>query len=630
MTDLQFYRFETDNDSYGSNYGYAIANPMQFYDVPNNLVIYMDRDTNEWVGYSDEEEFGPDSDIETLFQDVASAVDATGYDVIDTDDDSNSIEVASIEPRTVSRRQARLDSIDYGIDIDFESMTVAGRRQNVLAWKKDMMNRRTANIEPGWKMLDFGLYELQNGKSDTFVSEANDGKMHLYSNGLDFGAFDDADEAMANATELLDHYDWSPELPDEYWPIDTESSTYYTDKQASRTARVWKLDLDAPLSMQDKKTFLDNDIDVNENEEDDGTVVLTMTGADGAVADTAELLGLTDNFAQDAYSESPSITSPIDNDDSKSDDNDNDDDLKSEPAKLPKKIDDFEVPEDKDVVKPDDTTETKIKDGIIDLLNEWKNDKATMTASRKTCPICLQTSDDLVHCDAIDLDVCPDCCKAYCTMSDEQDKTKVASFKKAKSHPYHLELTDEERRRNQQRLRRQVKKKKNQKTDQENNHEDKHNDWSQGELDLGLDDTKSDRNASVKKAHTTDIQMMLGEDGYYWHLTAKDDSGNVVKEEDYATEELASEAASRVVDRADDVPVKNVDGLVVPEADSLYWLEDDASVFDDGPMYYESDEDSIIDDGTEMCYYCNAPCDNEFKDPSGDPICEECYKELND
>lgn len=512
MTDLQFYRFEIDNDSYGSNYGYAIANPMQFSDVPDNLVIYVDRDTNEWVGYSDEQEFGPDPDIDTLFQDVAFAVGATDYDVIDADDDddSGSIEVASIEPGAISRRQARFDSIDYGIDIDFESMTVAGRRQNVLAWKKDMMNRRTASIEPGWKMLDFGLYELQNGKSDTFISEANDGRMHLYSNGLDFGAFDDADEAMADAPELLDHYDWSPELPESYWPIDEEDLTDsdYSDRQASRTARVWKLDLDAPLSMQDKKTFLDNDIDVNEDEEDDGTVVLTMTGADGAIADTAELLGLTDDFAQDAYSDSASITSPIDEDDYS-------DDEESEPAELPEKIDDFEVPEDEEVVKPDDETEKKIKDGIIDLLDEWKNDRKTgMTASRKTCPICLQTSDDLVYCDAIDLDVCPDCCEACCTMSDESGESKTAS---------------------------------------------------------------------VKKAHSTDIQMMLGEDGYYWHLTVKDDSGNIVKEEDYATEELASEAASDTITKDDDIPVKDVDGVVVPETDSDEFYEpvDEEPAFDE-------------------------------------------------
>lgn len=796
--DMDFYKFEIDDDRFGSNYGYSISNPLQFQDAPSDLVIYMDRDTNEWIAQSGTgNDFGPEDDLDLLMSDISTTYGADGYQIEQDDDydlssETSDIQVASFSLSNYSHRSAMMDMLRYGIDIDVDSGTVAGKRASVSKWKRARM--KVAAI-PGWKMLDFDLYEFQNGKEDTFVSVANDGKWHLYSNGLDMAAFEDAETAMENADTILEAQTPGYEAP--WWPIGVDTSG-----DEIKTAGVWKLDLDRPLTPSEKKTFLDNNVDVNEIEQDDGTNVLTMTGSDKAAADTAELLGLTHDFVQDAYT--PDVDGSLD-DEAPDEDVDVSDDM---PDEIQQEID------ESDMEEPSDTQEQKIKDGIIDLLEEWKDDsvKASRVAGQHTCPICLQTvDDDMEHCDMADMDMCPDCCKwmcegeegksdktaAYTTdyafpwgeedggwyysyyvgepgnydnsyaftlqedgdgwsfevrypMSinasyqsevypdrescedaaadfehehcqtvydyeadnltdfrdasvtadshgpdcdcedeedDDEDKTACkTSVRSAVTHlldddiilyddeskipdpdginvtrvddntirvdadddetyrhwlrmygvdsPLDVELYEEDVTASVKQSARWIK------LDDDEYYPGEEVDgkiadgawlWDNPVSDYAEDsgtfyhftdgtwgvetgdgelvdhnistsdeakkmilDHYGARTASVKKAHSSDIQMMLGATGYYWHLEVRDDAGNIIKEGDYASEELASKAADSMTGRENDVPVANVDGIVY---DGDGGIMDDTADYDD---WYDDCSDDCIEDDFEV------------------------------
>lgn len=89
---------------------------------------------------------------------------------------------------------------------------------------------------------------------------------------------------------------------------------------------------------------------------------------------------------------------------------------------------------------------------------------------------------------------------------------------------------------------------------------------------------------ATKQAHGIDIQMMEHEDGTpYWHLTVTEDDGDIVKEGDYDSEELAQEAAD-VED--DGEPVKQMDsGEVLPASRKQAYSKDDYA-------YTPSDDES--------------------------------------
>ena len=707
--DMDFYKFEIDDDRFGSNYGYSISNPLQFQDAPDDLVIYMDRDTNEWIAQSGTgNDFGPEDDLDLLMSDISTTYGADGYK-IEQDDDydmssgASDIQVASFRIRDYSYRSAMMDMLRYGIDIDVDSGTVAGKRASVSKWKRARMK---AAAIPGWKMLDFDLYEFQNGKEDTFVSVANDGKWHLYSNGLDMAAFEDAETAMENADTILEAQ--TPDYEAPWWPIGVDTSG-----DEIRTAGVWKLDLDRPLTPSEKKTFLDNNVDVNESEQDDGTNVLTMTGSDKAAADTAELLGLTDDFVQDAYT--PDVDDSL-NDEALDEDVDVSDDM---PDEIQQEID------ESDMEEPSDPQEQEIKDGIIDLLEAWKDDsvKASRVAGQHTCPICLQTvdDDDMEHCDMADMDMCPGCCKWMCEgEEDKSDKTAAhttdyafpwgaedggwyysyyvgepgnydnsyaftlqedgdgwsfevrypmstnASYQSevypdrescedaaadfeyehcqtvydyeaddltgfrdaavtADSHGPDCHCEDEDDDEDKTACEASVKTSvkhllddtvimydDNEQDDPgisvtrvdddtievEAEDEDAYEFWlRQHGIDNGADVELYDedsRLASVKKAHSSDIQMMLGDTGYYWHLEVRDDAGNIIKEGDYASEELASKAADSMTGRENDVPVANVDGITYDEDGGIM---DDTADYDD---WYDDCGDDCMEDDFEV------------------------------
>lgn len=708
--DMDFYKFEIDDDRFGSNYGYSISNSLQFQDAPDDLVIYMDRDTNEWIAQSGTgNDFGPEDDLDLLMSDISTAYGADGYKIEQDDDydmssEASDIQVASFRIRDYSYRSAMMDMLRYGIDIDVDSGTVAGKRASVSKWKRARM--KTAAI-PGWKMLDFDLYEFQNGKEDTFVSIANDGKWHLYSNGLDMAAFEDAETAMENADTILEAQ--TPDYEAPWWPIGVDTSG-----NEIKTAGVWKLDLDRPLTPSEKKTFLDNNVDVNESEQDDGTNALTMTGSDKAAADTAELLGLTDDFVQDAYT--PDIDNSLDDGALDEDIDEVSDDM---PDEIQQEID------ESDMEEPSDPQEQEIKDGIIDLLEDWKDDsvKASKVAGQHTCPICLQTvDDDMEHCDIADMDMCSDCCKWMCEGEDDKsDKTAAhttdyafpwgaedggwyysyyvgepgnydnsyaftlqedgdgwsfevrypmstnASYQSevypdrescedaaadfeyehcqtvydyeaddltdfrdaavtADSHgpDCHCE-EDEDDEEDKTACEASVKTSVKHLLDDtvimydDNEHddpgisvtrvdddtieveaedEDAYEFWlRQHGIDNGADVELYDedsRLASVKKAHSSDIQMMLGDTGYYWHLEVRDDAGNIIKEGDYASEELASKAADSMTGRENDVPVADVDDIVYDEDGGIM---DDTADYDD---WYDDCSDDCLEDDFEV------------------------------
>lgn len=632
--DMDFYKFEIDDDRFGSNYGYSISNPLQFQNAPDDLVIYMDRDTNEWIAQSGTgNDFGSEDDLDLLMSDISTTYGADGYKVEQDDDydlssEASDIQVASFRIRDYSYRSAMMDMLRYGIDIDVDSGTVAGKRASVSKWKRARMK---AAAIPGWKMLDFDLYEFQNGKEDTFVSVANDGKWHLYSNGLDMAAFEDAETAMENADTILEAQ--TPDYEAPWWQIGVDTSG-----DEIKTAGVWKLDLDRPLTPSKKKTFLDNNVDVNEFEQDDGTNVLTMTGSDKVAADTAELPGLTDDFVQDAYT--PDVDDSL-NDEAPDEDVDISDDM---PDEIQQEID------ESDMEEPSDPQKQEVIDGIIDLLEDWKDDsmKASRVAGQHTCPICLLTvdDDDMEHCDMADMDMCPDCCKLMC--EGEEDKSdKIAACTTDDAFPWGVEdggwyysyyvgepgncdnsylftLQEEDdgwsfevrdlmsaKALYQSEVYPDRETCEDAASDFEYEHcqtvydyevdddcedEDGYEFWLRQH---GIDNDEDSRLASVKKAHSSDIQMMLGDTGYYWHLEVMDDAGHIIKEGDYATEELASEAANSMIGKETDVPVADVDGTVF---DQPGYIMDDTSGYDDwGDAYddecLEDDFESYAEDG---------------------------------
>ena len=716
MTDMTFYKFEIDDDRFGSNYGYAPSDPLQFPSMPSDIVIYLDRDTNEWTASSDEQQFAPQDDIEDLMSDIATAYGADSWDVDDEDeidDGIDDLQVASFRISNYSHESALLDSIKYGIDIDVDSMTAVGQRSRIASWKRARM--KTTDVMPGWKMIDFDLYELQNGLEDTYVSRENDGMFHLFSNGLDMGSFSDADTAMQNAEEVLDHQDMN-DFDGSWWPLGVDQSG-----DEVKTAGVWKLDIDRPLTISEKKTFLDNNIDVNENEEEDGTNVLTMTGSDKAVADTAELLELTSDFVQDAYHPDISLSDVIDDSDAQDYD---------VPDEMSEEIQD-DIDEDEELHAPEDEDKDKIIDGVIDLLDSWKDDmsdrEASRTATRSVCPICLTTvdDDDMEHCDMADMDMCPDCCKWMCEGEDNKsDKTAAhttnyafpwgaedggwyynyyvgepgnydnsysfdlhedgdgwsfevgypmstyayyqsevypdrescenaaADFEyehcqtvydyeaddltgfrnaavTADSHGPDCNCEDEDDDEDKTACEASVKTSVKHLLDDtvvmydDNEHddtgisvtrvdddtieveaedEDAYEFWlRQHGIDNGADVELYDedpRLASVKKAHSSNIQMMLGDTGYYWHLEVRDDAGNIIKEGDYASEELASKAADSMTGRENDVPVADVDGIVYDEDGGIM---DDTADYDDWyDDWYDDCSDDCLEDDFEV------------------------------
>lgn len=370
MAEMTFYRFDADGANSDEEFGFAIANARDFSQDATEDFLYLDPDTCQWTSYSDS--IDPTYNLDDAMQEMADNYEADSYNVLQ----DNTLTTVSIASSQIDRRSKLNDELEYGIDIDLNDMTVTGARKDVEAWQK-VKNMKTVEdaiktsgiVEPEWIEHD-DITILNNHKFDTVIQTSFDGKLHLYYDNIDYGAFDSIADAedfydMLHDTSLTSYSD--KDFADEY--EDYVDSFYDVDEEleqnddvedietASRTAGVWKLNLDAPITAQDKKTFLDNSVDVDQSETDDGHVILTMTGNDKVVADTAEFLGLTSDFAADAYTSSDT------------------------PEAIGKEapIEDAETEQEADSEQKD-----KVKDDISSILESFKNEVSNRDASVKT------------------------------------------------------------------------------------------------------------------------------------------------------------------------------------------------------------------------------------------------------
>lgn len=374
MAEMTFYRFDADGANSDEEFGFAIANARDFSRDATEDFLYLDPDTCQWTSYSDS--IDPTYNLDDAMQEMADNYEADSYNVLQ----DNSLTTVSIASSQIDRRSRLNDELEYGIDIDLNDMTVTGARKDVEAWQK-VKNMKTVEdaiktsgiVEPKWIEHD-DIAILNNHKFDTVIQTSFDGKLHLYYDNIDYGAFDSIADAEdfyydLHDTSLTSYSD--EDFTDEY--EDYVDSFYDVDEEleqnddvedietASRTAGVWKLNLDAPITAQDKKTFLDNSVDVDQSETDDGHVILTMTGNDKVVADTAEFLGLTSDFAADAYTSSDT------------------------PEAIGKEapIEDAETEQEAEE-QEDSEQKDKVKDDISSILESFKNEVSDRDASVKT------------------------------------------------------------------------------------------------------------------------------------------------------------------------------------------------------------------------------------------------------
>lgn len=375
MAEMTFYRFDADGANSDEEFGFAIANARDFSQDATEDFLYLDPDTYQWTSYSDS--IDPTYNLDDAMQNMADSYNADSYEILSDD----GLVTASIASNQIDRRSKLNDELEYGIDIDLNDMTVTGARKDVEAWQK-AKNTKTVKdaiktsgiVEPEWIERD-DIAILNNHKFDTVIQTSFDGKLHLYYDNIDYGAFDSIADAEdfyydLHDTSLTSYSD--EDFTDEY--KDYVDSFYDVDEEleqnddvedietASRTAGVWKLNLDAPITAQDKKTFLDNSVDVDQTETDDGHVILTMTGNDKVVADTAEFLGLTSDFAADAYTSSDT------------------------PEAIGKEapIEDTETEQEAEEQEEDSKQKDKVKDDISSILESFKNEVSDRDASVKT------------------------------------------------------------------------------------------------------------------------------------------------------------------------------------------------------------------------------------------------------
>lgn len=375
MAEMTFYRFDADGANSDEEFGFAIANARDFSQDATEDFLYLDPDTCQWTSYSDS--IDPTYNLDDAMQEMSDNYEADSYNVLQ----DNTLTTVSIASSQIDRRSKLNDELEYGIDIDLNDMTVTGARKDVEAWQK-AKNMETVEdaiktsgiVEPEWIERD-DIAILNNHKFDTVIQTSFDGKLHLYYDNIDYGAFDSIADAEdfyydLHDTSLTSYSD--EDFTDEYedyvdgfYDVDEEleqNDDVENVKTASRTAGVWKLDLDAPITAQDKKTFLDNSVDVDQTETDDGHVILTMTGNDKVVADTAEFLGLTSDFAADAYTSSDT------------------------PEAIGKEapIEDAETEQEAEEQEEDSEQKDKVKDDISSILESFKNEVSDRNASVKT------------------------------------------------------------------------------------------------------------------------------------------------------------------------------------------------------------------------------------------------------
>ena len=426
MSQMVFYKYPLDESEVydgspiGSTYAYGIANTELFDAVPDDVEIVLDDETSDWYALSNGTVVsGPYASVDEAFESIASTYGADDWTESDEgyDEAQSELTVASFDGVPVTAREIYAARTEYGVDVDLRTRTVAGRRADIARWRMDMAERtRTASTggastrtaaQAGWLELEPDLWEYQDGREQAYIMDANDGLLHLYYEGLDYGPYEDEymamevfstilppiDEAIDRAlaidpgdrpyidgddtgNEMLDD-DWEDDFdPDDDWGFhdvsdlddDYDDEGDEDDDEDERTASVhtagaWAIEADAPLNNDQRRMLNDAGVAFSQDETDDGRARITLTGTDKVVADTAEMIGLTDDFVNDAEPLSDDI----------------------EPDETPEeetRRDIEEAVESDDMREVSDEDQQRIVDGVTDLLEGWKNDVAERSASR--------------------------------------------------------------------------------------------------------------------------------------------------------------------------------------------------------------------------------------------------------
>ena len=460
MSQMIFYKYPLEQDEIwdgtptGSTYAWGVANPDLFDDMPDDIEIYLDDDTDQWVAVSSGAVIdGPYPSVNELMDSLSTMYGADSYEESEEgyDEAQSELVVASFDGIPMTTKDVYTARAEYGVDVDVRTRTVAGTRENVGRWRRAMANsvRRTA-ADAGWAEISAGIWEYQDGREQAYIMDANDGLLHLYYEGLDYGPYEDElmamdvfaqlvpgiedaiDDALAIAPPLgqmlstSDSYgtdngmldddyeddfaadefdpddDWGfhdvSDLDDDYddeddsrtasvhrafdedefddeWSYISDDTpvTHLLDDEderlgSARTAGAWTIDADAPLDNDQKRMLNDAGVAFSQDETDDGKARITLTGTDKVVADTAEMIGLTDDFVNDAE--------PL------SDDMDDDEGDETPEDEVRDEIDDAVESDGGDMHSISDDDQKEIVDGVKNLLEGWKDDVSDRSAAR--------------------------------------------------------------------------------------------------------------------------------------------------------------------------------------------------------------------------------------------------------
>ena len=658
MSQMVFYKYPLDESEVydgspiGSTYAYGIANTELFDTVPDDVEIVLDDETSDWYALSNGTVVsGPYASVDEAFESIASTYGADDWTESDEgyDEAQSELTVASFDGLPVTAGEIYAARTEYGVDVDVRTRTVAGRRADIARWRMDMAERtRTASTggastrtaaQAGWLQLEPDLWEYQDGREQAYIMDANDGLLHLYYEGLDYGSYEDEymamevfstilppiDEAIDRAlaidpgdrpyidgddtgNEMLDD-DWEDDFdPDDEWgfhdvsdldddyddegdedgrtasvhtaylsardikdlfsgidgvdvhdgtvsyggreydadelyddmsalydeeevspdaqPFDDylrENLTDWLDaKAASSTASVhtagaWTIDADSPLDNDQKRVLNDAGVAFSQDETDDGKARITLTGTDKVVADTAEMIGLTDDFVNDAE--------PL------SDDTDDDEEDETPEEETRRDIED--AVESDDMQEVSDEDQQRIIDGVTDLLEGWKEDVADRSASRRadasgadgTDVSELPVDEDwpyVLNSRKVDVDngryVSTHEASSGGHGCDSEDDHKDDDASRDAAYHDHEQQSEGDHVNTLSRTRRQVKRDHGQDCDCP---ECTDSGWTQGELDLDGDRDESTREASVRMAADSYYDEDLG--GY--PLAVDEDGG---------------------------------------------------------------------------------------------------------
>lgn len=210
---MLFYKYPLEQDEIwdgtptGSTYAWGIANPDLFDGVPDDLEIYLDDDTDQWVATSGGAVIdGPFSSVQEIMDSLSTQYGADSYQESEDgyDEAQSELVVASFDGIPMTTKDVYTARAEYGVDVDVRTRTVAGTRENVGRWRRAMAyNVRRTAADAGWAEISAGIWEYQDGREQAYIMDANDGLLHLYYEGLDYGPYEDELMAMDVFAQLV-------------------------------------------------------------------------------------------------------------------------------------------------------------------------------------------------------------------------------------------------------------------------------------------------------------------------------------------------------------------------------------------------------------------------------------------